>query len=199
MNDERTALTTDKIIFNGKEAWRIVSEIGRGGIGLVYKIQNIQTQEFAALKEFYPIFHCNKIYRDRNGFLQFDASIKNGLINLCKIQKKYELEMTNDARRSEENNNPFVYDVEDFVFTNDSISDEIMYIIKTENGSALNNVINDFSNSSQLGELLLHLIYAIETLHAKGIIHGDIKLSNIYIETDFSVKLLDFEIGRAHV
>lgn len=192
MNDERTALTTDKIIFNGKEAWRIISEIGRGGIGLVYKIQNIQTQEFAALKEFYPIFYCNKIYRDRNGFLQFDASIKNGLINLCKTQKKCELEMTNDARRSEENNNPFVYDVEDFVFTYDSISDEIMYIIKTENGSTLNNVINDFSNSSQLGELLLHLIYAIETLHAKGIIHGDIKLSNIYIETDFSVKLLDF-------
>lgn len=192
MNDERTALTTDKIIFNGNEAWRIISEIGRGGIGLVYKIQNIQTQEFAALKEFYPIFCCNKIYRDRSGFLHFDASIKNELINLCKIQKKYELEMTNDARRSEENNNPFVYDVEDFVFTNDSSSNEIMYIIKTENGSTLNNVLNDFSNSSQLGELLLHLIYAIETLHTNGIIHGDIKLSNIYIETDFSVKLLDF-------
>ena len=40
---------------------------------------------------------------------------------------------------------------------------------------------------------------AVERLHAVGFVHGDICLSNVMIDRDGQIKLLDFGLGRRAV
>lgn len=193
MNDQRIPLRFDSIIEFNQQKWRIISELGRGGTGIVYKVQNVETQEFAALKEFYPIIYCDRLYRNRNGYLETNSSINDEILKLYETQKRYELKMTNNARRSILNNNPYVYDVQDCTFMNTYNTNETIYLIKTESGNTLENILNTTTSlPSNIGEFLLQSVYALDTLHSKGIIHADIKFSNIFIEIDSSVKLLDF-------
>lgn len=135
MNDQRIPLRFDSIIQFNQQKWRIISELGRGGTGIVYKVQNVETQEFAALKEFYPIIYCDRLYRNRNGYLETDSSINDEILKLYETQKRYELKMTNNARRSILNNNPYVYDVQDCTFMNTYNTNETIYLIKQRAGT----------------------------------------------------------------
>mgnify|MGYP003339675600 FL=1 len=54
-------------------------------------------------------------------------------------------------------------------------------------------------NWHEVADLARQLCDALQHAHDLGVIHRDLKPSNLMIAKDGSLKLADFEIGRAHV
>lgn len=144
--------------------YRILSKIGEGGMGIVYKVEDrlIRNSDPLALK-----------------LISLDKLVDSEMINFFKHEFLLltELKHPNLAK---------VYDFgayeSDYFFTSEYIE-----------GVELFEYTEDCSIDI-LYDLIVQVARALDYIHSHGYIHNDIKPSNIMVTSDAQVKLIDFGI-----
>ena len=158
------ALSTDSLIA-GK--YRIVEEIGRGGMGVVYKAEDIKLQRPVALKFLPHQWISDPDARER--FIQ-EARAASALDhpNICNI---YEIGEAEDDR---------MYIAMAF-YEGESLREKIKH--------------GPLAPEDALG-LAIQAATGMAKAHQKGIVHRDIKPANLLITADDVVKVVDFGLAK---
>ena len=147
--------------------YKILEEIGSGGMGVVYKAEDTNLKRNVALKFLPPELTRDKETKKR--FIleaQSASSLQHN--NICTI---HEINKTDDGR---------------FFICMDYYEGETLKE-KISRGTL------DFD---EMVDISVQISKGIEKAHEKGIVHRDIKPANIFITTEGIVKILDFGLAK---
>jgi serine/threonine protein kinase len=146
--------------------YKILENLGEGGMGVVYKAEDIKLERIVALK-FLPPHLSNQ--EEKKRFIH-EAKAASALehSNICTI---HEIDETNDGQ---------LFIVMSYL--------EGKTLRKMIDVSPLK-VEEAISISIQIAE-------GLKQAHEKGIVHRDIKPANIMITTDGTVKIMDFGLAK---
>lgn len=160
-------LLTHRVI---NSRYRILSHIGQGGMGVVYKAQDRITHDTVALK----IIEISHIETDGSK----TSEHKLALINEFKILAGLR--------------HPNIISVFDYGLHQDSPYIVMDYL---DDAVDFDHVINIADEQTKI-DLLVQVLEALFYLHRRGIIHRDLKPSNIMVDKGV-VKVLDFGLSVA--
>lgn len=147
--------------------YSVVSFLGQGGMGAVYKGYDEPLDRFVAIKELKP----------------------DGVGNAKAVQRFY-----NEARIQATLHHPNIATLYEFLEEHGQSYIVMEYVdgvtleerLKSINRLSVPEVLDVFHN----------IVLAVNYLHAHGITHRDLKLNNIKLNSELKVKLLDFGIAK---
>lgn len=151
--------------------YNIISKIGEGGMGIVYKAEDTRLKREVAIKFLPHSFNVSSKDKEK---LKTEAQIAAGL-NHPNIATVYAIEEFGDD----------TFIVMEYVKGN-----ELKDVITNNSEKKLN--FNDFLNYA------IQITEGINAAHRKGIIHRDIKSSNIMLSDDGRIRVMDFGLAHIH-
>lgn len=148
--------------------YKVISLLGQGGMGAVYKCFDIKLERYAALK----ILNLNTAHNSN-------------------FVERFKREARNQAKLS----HPNVVSVYGFVEEKDILGIAIEYIEGDTLESLIrDNGRIEFTYSL---ELISQILSGIEFAHQQGFIHRDLKPSNIILDLNGNPKIMDFGISKS--
>ncbi|HYA39720.1 MAG TPA: serine/threonine-protein kinase [Syntrophobacteraceae bacterium] len=150
-----------------KDRYEIVSKIGEGGMGVVYKAQDKTLHRPVAIKMLHPA-HSNQMLKTR---FEVEALVTASL-NHRSIVTLYDF-----------------FEAEDNQFL-------VMELLEGKTGKELLEEEGAIPYNALI-KIFHRVIEGLAYAHDHGIIHRDIKPNNIMITTSGEVKIMDFGIARA--
>ncbi len=164
--------TTDFVPVTAPEAlaarYEILAELGRGGMGVVYKARDRETGAVVALKVLHPA-----------------VAERPDLIERFKAELLL-------ARKITHKNVCRVYDLNRF----GNVAAISMEYIEGESLRSLLKRVEGLSAHHAL-KLLGQIIAGLNEAHTQGVVHRDLKPENILIAQNGTVKVMDFGIARS--
>jgi len=147
--------------------YRILEELGGGGMGVVYKAEDIKLRRTVALKFLPP-----ELTRDSDAKQRFiqEAQAASALDhpNICTI---HEIDETEDG--------------------------QMFICMACYQGETLKRKIERGAlRTDEAINITLHVAKALAKVHSHGIVHRDIKPANILLTEDAHVKILDFGLAK---
>ena len=181
---------------NGK--YRIERKIGQGGFGITYlarcyeKIQSAMGSASGfytiVIKEFFWSRYCS---RDADGF-SVSISSTEGVMLMSQFKRKLKKEGEIISKLS----HPNIVGILDIFEENNTAYLVMQYI----EGESLNDIIRKTGKIDETTALNYteQICSALTKIHSKRVLHLDIKPSNILIDEDNQVKLIDFGISKQY-
>lgn len=151
--------------------YRILEELGRGGMGIVYKAEDTKLKREVAIKFLPHTFNVNEKDKEK---LKAEAQIAAGL-NHPNIATVYAIEEFGD---------------DTFIVMEYVKGIELKDIFKTHSGRKI--------KLSEIIDYAIQITEGINAAHKKGIIHRDIKSSNIMLSDDGRIRVMDFGLAHIH-
>lgn len=161
--------------------YRVVEEIGQGGMSVVYKGSDETLDRLVAIKVLHPFLAQKGECRDRlNREARLVARLQHP--NILKIFDYSEEESAIETAEGEEEK-PEIFLISEFV-------DGVTLRTLAENVP--------IAEVPELGAMIVwQLALALHHAHQQGVIHRDLKPENIMVRQDGVLKLMDFGIARA--
>ena len=147
--------------------YKILEKLGSGGMGVVYKAEDIKLDRFVALKFLPP--HLSQAENEKKRFIH-EAKAASGLQhnNICTI---HEINETED--------------------------DQMYIVMECYEGESLKDKIKKGPMTfEEVLDITTQIAKGLEKAHAKKIVHRDIKPANILITEDGVVKIVDFGLAK---
>jgi len=147
--------------------YKVLEKLGGGGMGIIYKAQDLKLDRFVALKFLPPVFSMNE-------------ESKLNIIKEAKIAATLE--------------HPNICNIHEVGETED---EQIFIAMAYYEGETLREKIeNNSLSKNDIESIILQIAYGLEQAHEKGIVHRDIKPANIFITEQNEVKILDFGVAK---
>jgi len=159
--------------------YRVLDEIGRGGMGIVYRAYDRLTGDIVALKR---VTSPDKIHQ-----FKLDTNLD------------YRLHLAQEFKILASLRHPNIISVLDYGFTDPKVGalDRQPYFTMDylENAQQITQVVQNLPIIKRL-ELLIQVLQALVYLHRRNVLHRDLKPANILV-VDGTVKVLDFGLAAA--
>jgi serine/threonine protein kinase/predicted Zn-dependent protease len=146
--------------------YKILEKLGEGGMGVVYKAQDIKLQRLAALKFLPP--HVAENPEEKARFIQEAQSAS--ALNHPNVTTIYGIEESPEGL---------------FISMEFVDGDTLKKVAEKESPSI-----------KKILELAIQVCEGLDAAHRKGIVHRDIKSDNIMVTQDGQVKIMDFGLAR---
>ncbi len=159
-----------------KNRFVLEEHIATGGMGAIYKALDLRKDELQDKNPFVAIKILNEDFK----------SHPDALISLQR-----------EAAKVQKLAHPNIVTVYDF----DRDGDTVFMTMEFLDGKPLSDLIKQSASQALPRDLVMQIIAGVSrglvNAHSKGIIHADLKPSNVFLTNDGVVKLLDFGIARA--
>jgi tetratricopeptide (TPR) repeat protein len=165
--EKTTVFPTESAGARANPRYHIIEELGRGGMGVVYKANDSVLDRIVAYKVLPPDLKTHE-----------------------EVIKKFNKEATALAKL----HHPYIVTV----FDAGGIGGEYYFVMEYIEGRNLKDMIRERGALPvrQTVAIFRELAEALNYAHIKGVIHRDIKTSNVMIQNDGHVKLMDFGLAK---
>ena len=169
--------------------YEIVKVLGQGGFGIVYLVKDLhKLDELLVAKE---LFAKEFSFRQRESTTVINQSDMVHIFTKIKEDIKQEVTILSKIT------NPNIVKAYGYLEENDTIYSIMEYL----QGMDLESYLQEHGafNEAESKDLLLQLIKGLKPIHAKNIIHRDIKPNNIIRTPDGTYKIIDFSSNKEYV
>ncbi len=148
--------------------YKIIAKLGAGGMGVVYKAQDLKLDRIVALKFLPPYLSTSDDEKQR--FIH-EAKAASALqhVNICNI-----------------------HDIDD------SVQDKMFIVMDYYEGETLEKKIakRSITEINEILEIIIQICNGLAYAHEKEIVHRDIKPANIILTDSNIAKILDFGLAK---
>lgn len=155
--------------------YKIIEKLGGGGMGVVYKAQDIKLDRLVALKFLPPSFSN-------------DDETKQRFIHEAK-----------SASALEHNNICTIHEIDETKPVGGALEEGQLFIVMSYyEGETLKKKIEKGNlKLEEIVKITIQIAEGLKKAHGKGIVHRDIKPANIFITKEGTVKILDFGLAKS--